>query len=194
MANGEYALDLNLVREAADGDSVARRDLAVRLLPRMRRTIGYLLGRAGEVDDAVQLAMAEIFRSLHSFRGRSSVETWADRIAIRTAMRRVKRERRHSQPLVSLDEVADLGLDEPAARPREHRLRARVTQLLQNLSPERRLAIILHLVLDYSVPEIATMTRTRPHTVRDRLKRARKQLREWVAADEALRRWLEGPT
>jgi serine/threonine-protein kinase len=78
--------DAQLARDAAT-DPLARHALACRLTPRVRRLSASLLRVGSDAEDASQLALLEIMRSVSGFRGESSLETWADRIAVHTALR-----------------------------------------------------------------------------------------------------------
>ena len=85
--------DLALTRAAAQGNDAARRILARRLLERTRATIRYLVGDGPDAPDLVQSCMLEILRSTHTYRGEAKLETWADRVAVRTALRLLRQMR-----------------------------------------------------------------------------------------------------
>jgi RNA polymerase sigma-70 factor (ECF subfamily) len=71
------------------------------------------------------------------------------------------------------------------------RLRLRLAEKLQQLSPERRNAVVLHHVEGYGVAEIAELTDAPINTVRDRLRQGRKLLRKKIKTDPTLREWVE---
>ena len=81
------ARDAELVRAASSGNEQARRDLADRVLDRIRTSVRYLCVHHPEEADFVQLCLVEVLRSVHSFRGDSRLETWVDRISLRTTLR-----------------------------------------------------------------------------------------------------------
>jgi RNA polymerase sigma-70 factor (ECF subfamily) len=182
--------DLELVAAVADGDPAARRKLVERVLDRTRRTVAYLVGADREADDMAQNALVQILRSAHTFRGECTLEYWADRITIRTAMRELRKRKRREQiepeALVlgpqapGVDVQADLKL-----------VRARLAQLLGKLTAERRTAVVLHHVHGYGIAEVAEMTEAPVNTVRDRLRVGRRQLRKRILSDRALRGWIE---
>jgi len=187
----DHALDRELARAAAAGDPKARRELLDRLLDRVRTTVRYLNAGAADTDDLVQVSLVQILRSAGSFRGASRLETWADRITVRTAMRMIKARRR--RPEVALE---DLPVDQPGGVDPEDRLSRRqvsehLAVLLGRLSPERRTVVTLCLVHDYRVTEIAEITGAPLNTVRDRLRVGRKQLRKMIASDSVLADWME---
>ena len=144
--------------------------MAERLIDRVRTTVSYLAPNHPDADDLIQRALIEILRSAGSFRGESALETWADRIASRTAMRLLKQRARHAE-VSGEDEAAKAGL------------RTRLAGLLSRLSPERRAAVVLHYVHGYSVQEISEITETPANTVRDRLRVGKALLRKYMLKD-----------
>lgn len=183
--------DHELAQAAARGDEEARRLVAQRAFDRVRTTVRYLAGNRPNALDLVQECLVEILRSLGSFRGESRLETWADRIAVRTAMRRIRRDRDLPEAAGGdLHHLTSAGED-PERVMSQTQLRNRMAALLGKLSPERRQAVVLMVVYGYTAPEVAEMTETNLHTVRDRVKVGRQQLRRLILTDSALREWAE---
>lgn len=186
--------DVEMTQAASRGDRRARRLMAERLLDRVRTTIRYISADDRDQDDWVQIAMIEILRSARTFQASGSLESWADRIAVRSAMRHLKRRRR-KESVVELD--ADPRY-EPEINPSEGHtrmaIRRQVARLLGTISGERRTCVVLRLVYGYSIDEIAAMTDAPRNTVRDRLKRGRKQLKEKVRRDALLKEWVNSRT
>jgi RNA polymerase sigma-70 factor (ECF subfamily) len=173
---------------AASGDPAALRRLADLLLDRVALTVRYLAGSDSDADDYVQLAMMEILRSIGSFRGESSLETWAEKIAVRTAMRHL-RHRRWRGRIVELAPAPD-GVSGSAGAERrceQASIAGRLTAIVGTLTPERREVVTLRLVLGHSIEEISAITGAKVNTVRDRLAVARRQLRAKIARDPVLR-------
>ncbi len=178
--------DLRLARAASLGDEAAATKIAQRLLPRVRSTVRYLAGDGPDGADLVQDVLVEILRSLGAFEGRSSLETWADRITVRVAMKRLRRDRKRlSLEVHDVDALQALG---PGADRQAQTaiVQARLATLLGQLTEQRRVAFVLHVVHGYTAPEIARMTGSPVNTVRDRIKHARRKLRELVASDPVL--------
>ncbi len=178
-----HADDLHLARQAAGGDRQASAAVARRLLGRVRTTVRYLVGGKPDYLDLVQDALVEILCSLHSFQGRSSLETWSDRITVRLVMRKLKSSRNQTA-LSSWDpENMEAHQADPEQVAGKRHIQRRMAQLLGRLSPERRLTIVLHEVYGYTAPEIADMTDVKVNTVRDRIKQGRRKLRSLIAQD-----------
>jgi RNA polymerase sigma-70 factor (ECF subfamily) len=180
--------DLALARAAGAGDGEACRLVARRLFGRVRTTVRYLCGDSPEQLDLAQECLMEVLGAIADFRGESRLETWADRIVVRTALHLLRQERRRARGIAV--EAGDLPAPEtPESDLQQARIRARVAVLYQKLSPERRTVVVLQVVHGYTLPEIAALTETGLETVRSRFKLARKQLRRLVAADPDLREW-----
>jgi RNA polymerase sigma-70 factor (ECF subfamily) len=186
-----HAEDLDLARRALAGEAAARLRLAGRLLDRVRATCFYLVG-GEERDDLVQESLAEILASLGSFGGRSRLETWADRIALRTILR--LRTRRGDERRAGRSDPDHLAAPGPSAESaaRETEVRRHLARALGKLSPPRQEALVLFAVHRYTAEEIAGITGAPVETVRDRIKVARQKLRDLAQRDPVLREWSGG--
>jgi RNA polymerase sigma-70 factor (ECF subfamily) len=190
-----WRADLALCERAAEGEPAARTEVAERLFDRVRAMSGYMCGGDSSAEDLAQTAMIEILRGLGSFRGESSLETWADCVASRSIMRQIKRSRRHRFRFRLLgwgrsgEEIEQVAITRPSSE--LVLVRQRLAVALGKLPEDRRLVMMLKLVQGYSIREIAQMTDTRPNTVRDRLRLGRKAMREMIARDELLSKWAK---
>lgn len=169
--------DVELMASVAASDAAAQRQLLERISSRVARVARLLASRGVDPDDATQLSLLEILGSASSFRVSTSLERWADRIAARTTLRLVRRERERESLLVRWLM--------PGALPWGRQAGVSVEPLglegvLARLSPERREALVLHHALEYSVDEIAELTGAPIGTVKDRLVAGRKQLRHML--------------
>jgi len=168
------ALDAS-VAAAVAGDRRAVEQVVGALLPRVRNIARYLVRGDAEADDVAQEVMVAILRKLPSFRGDGSLQSWADRIAVRQAflaLRRTKRARDR------VDTGADLTIvPDPAGPPDLYGERRRAVAALDHLSEEQRHALVLHHVIGMSVPEVAAETGAPIETVRSRLRLGLARLR-----------------
>lgn len=180
--------DRKLMELVAAEDPGAQSTLVHRLLGRVQRATRALLRERADAEDAAQVALLEVLRSAGSFRGEGSIESWSDRIVVRTALRlarrRVSRQGRiddHAEPdrLVGEGEEADAGLAR-ADLPRD------LQEYLRALPEARREALVLRHVLGYSIAEVAALTGVSPNTVKDRLLAAREELRRMIRRDHLI--------
>jgi RNA polymerase sigma-70 factor (ECF subfamily) len=169
---------------AAARNPQAQEKVVLRVMERARTVCRSLLGPGADAADAVQSSIEEILKSASRFRGEASLETWADRISARVALRAGKRQRFWKQVLPWADETAPA----PASpRPGESEgLPRSIQQYLDELPAERREVLVLKYLLDQSVEGIAETLKLSPNTVKYRLKQALEQMRALIRRDVAL--------
>lgn len=145
-----------------------------------------LLNDHNEALDLSQEVFLRVFRTLHSFRGHSSLRTWIYRIVVNQARNRQRWwRRRHRAQQVSLDQhVQDHG-DLPDESDRgpdrlvgQKQLAERIREALEHLPFEQRTAVVLREIDGLSYEEIGFSLGIAVGTVKSRLARARAGLRE----------------
>jgi len=139
--------------------------------------------------------MSALHQALPGFRGECGTLHFACRIAVQTALntrRRAGYRSRHT-PSVSPDELSELARDEhsPAEARAAAARRETLRFLLDELPEVQAEALVLHVVLGYSVDETARMMTAPRDTVRSRLRSALSALRTRVGADRALLELLD---
>lgn len=144
-----------------------------------------LLNDHNEALDLSQEVFLRVFRTLHGFRGQSSLRTWIYRIVVNQARNRQRWwRRRHRAQQVSLDQhVQDHG-DLPEAVDRgpdrlvgQKQLAERIRTALDRLPFDQRTAIVLREIDGLSYEEIGYSLGIAVGTVKSRLARAREGLR-----------------
>lgn len=184
--------DLELARAVSAGNEGARREVARRLYERVLSTVRYLRGERPDTPDLVQSCLIELLRAMGGFRGESSLETWADRIAVRTTMRELRRAQRQREVVADAPAERPVVDGDPEQTLGQEQLQRHVGQMLQKLPAERRLVMVLRAVYGYTMPEIAELTDAELYNVQNDYRAARKQLRRLVETDAHLREWARG--
>jgi RNA polymerase sigma-70 factor (ECF subfamily) len=122
-------------------------------------------------DDLVQEIALQVWRSLDRFTGRSSVDTWAYRVALNTALAWRRKATARSEKLTrSTANVAQL----PGERGSEEEVKRVLDRFLTSLSDGDRAVLLLHLdgLSDAEAAEVIGISegayRTRLHRVRRR--------------------------
>ncbi len=144
-----------------------------------------LLGDRDEALDLSQEVFLRVFRTIHRFRGQSSLRTWIYRIAVNQARNRHRFwRRRHRADQVSLDEHLATHGDSlsggeatPDRVPAQKELAERLQHALDRLPFDQRTAIVLREVDGLSYEEIGYSLGVAVGTVKSRLTRARQALR-----------------
>ncbi len=178
--------DLQLAHMACN-DSKAEEFLLRRLYPSIFNIAQTIVGSRWLADEVAQLTAVQVLKSLDSFRGEGSLESWAGRITYRVSAKIIRRERK-SKTLLPLSEE-NASSDEPADRTLSRRLLFdRLLFEMEKIPSKRRVPLQLHLVYGYTVNEVADLTDVSPNTVKDRLRTAYKELRTIMDEQPNLRR------
>ena len=177
--------EASLVQRCASGEEAAYSELVGDHQRMVVQLAVNLLGDRDEALDLSQEVFLKVFRTIHRFRGQSSLRTWIYRIAVNQARNRHRFwRRRHRGDQVSLDahvaahgEFLSGGLSRPDRVLDQKELASRLQSALDNLPFDQRTAIVLREVDGLSYDEIAFSLGVAVGTVKSRLTRARQALR-----------------
>jgi RNA polymerase sigma-70 factor (ECF subfamily) len=181
--------DRTLVERARNQDGAAVRLLMQRHNRRLYRVARSVLNDEAEAEDVVQETYVRAFTHLDGFRGEAQLSTWLTRIALNEALGRLRR-RRIMVGLKDIDAINDQGearvIYLPSARqdsdPEAAAARAEVRRLLERavdqLPDPFRMVFVLRDIEEMSTEETATHLGLRSETVKTRLHRARRLLRQ----------------
>jgi RNA polymerase sigma-70 factor (ECF subfamily) len=179
--------DRSLVDRCIAHDRAAQRDLFRRESRRVHATLYRILGTNVSMDDLVQDVFIEVFRSLASFRGESSLSTWIDRCTAHVAISHLRRKRPKLVEMVDETHSKEPGPEQSMlVREAARRLYAE----LDRMDPTLRLALTLHVVDDRPVAEVARMMGASVVATKTRVWRARRHLEKCAERDPALAAFL----
>ena len=178
--------EASLVQRCASGDELAYAELVgehQRMV--LQLAMNLLVADRDEALDLSQDVFLRVFRTIHTFRGQSSLRTWIYRIAVNQARNRHRFwRRRHRADQVSLDEhvaahgeLVSRGDSTPDRILARKELAAALQRALDHLPFDQRTAIVLREVDGLSYEEIAYSLGVAVGTVKSRLTRARQALR-----------------
>jgi RNA polymerase sigma-70 factor, ECF subfamily len=170
-----------LAQAALSGGRPEAEQLFVRLLPRVRNLVRYLVRGDREVDDLSQEALVCVLKGLKTYRGDGPFRAWCDRVVARSVFARRKRLR-----LVELKEqpLPEEGLAAPDPRADAYALRRQLALHLDALPEPQRVALVLHHVVGMTVSEVARELQAPEETVRSRLRLGLERLRSHWAPTE----------
>jgi RNA polymerase sigma-70 factor (ECF subfamily) len=147
---------------------------------------GILSDRA-DAADVTQEVFLHVFRGIRGFRGGSSLKTWLYRISVRQALNHRRWCWRHHRLQTSIDTEdsehnAVLELMDEEATPYEqcaaHETQITVRRALASVPPVFRSAVILRDLEGLSYEEIAEVLEVSVGTVKSRIMRGRRMLKE----------------
>jgi RNA polymerase sigma-70 factor, ECF subfamily len=146
-----------------------------------------MLGDTADAADAAQEVFLKAFKGIRQFRQGSSLKTWLYRIAIREALNHRRWFKRHLQKNVSIDAqpeegFAQIDVEDLSATPFD-RLAAQEIQIavqvaLQQVPEVFRSAVILRDLEGLSYEEVAEVLEVSVGTVKSRILRGRRALKE----------------
>src|ERR1700745_1355582 len=174
-----------LIQRCAAGDESACADL---VCEHQRLVVQLALNLLGDRDEALDLSQEvflRVFRTIHRFRGQSSLRTWIYRIAVNQARNRHRFwRRRHRADQVSLDQhlashgdFLSGGESTPDRMLAQKQLAQQLSHALDHLPFDQRTAIVLREIDGLSYEEIAYSLRAAIGTGESRVQRARQALR-----------------
>lgn len=183
-------LESELIKKCQQGDVEAFEKLILSYQKKVY-TIAYrYMGRREEAEDLAQEAFIKVYRSLKTFRGDSSFSTWLYHVVTnvcRDALRKNSRKLEED----SLDcavttekgeirrEIVDWSMS-PALLYEQKELGEFLQSLIDQLSPEYKAVIVMREIQDMSYDEIAQAMDCSLGTVKSRLSRARKTMRDMI--------------
>ena len=181
--------DLALAQRCAAGDRAAQRAFFQRQREQVHRTLFRVLGSNRDVEDLIQDTFIEVFGSLASFRGESSLNTWVDTIAARVVYKHLSRRASNVYPLPTTPERPDSSSDPEHAAAMRHAV-SHLYALLDRLEPKHRIAYTLHVIDGRPIKEVARVMRCSVLAVKNRVWRARRSVHERAARDPTLREFI----
>lgn len=148
---------------------------------RLLRSAYLLCGDETEAQDLVQESLLQAFKSVHRFRGDSSVYTWLHGILLNLCHRHLRKQKR----LVFEEErvLKEPVQPNPAGDLDQDVCAANLAQAIRSLSLEHREVIVLRYYEDLKIQEIARRTGVSEGTVKSRLHYAIRCLEQMLPAE-----------
>ncbi len=185
---GTFADERNLVERAKSGDQSAFRTIMEKNSRRLYRVARAVMRDDTEAEDVVQETYLRAFSNLATFRGESSLATWLTRIAFNEALGR-KRKRRATVTLASVETAQETNAQiiqfpamstetDPERTAAQHEIRRLLERAMEALPEPFRVVFVMRDLEEMSIEEAASQLGIRPETVKTRLHRARRLLRQ----------------
>lgn len=136
---------------------------------------------AHRVEDLAQETFLKAWRALEQFDGRAPFEHWVSRIAVRTALDHLRREKRHKNE-IGMPDLGDDVLEWLRSPDEKNELASRdaaevLQRAMQHLSPTDQVVITMQELEGRSVKEISAALGVSAIAVRVRAVRARAKLK-----------------
>lgn len=187
--------ETNLIERCKNGDLEAFGELVSKYEKQVYNIAYRFMGNYDDASDLAQEAFVRAFRAISGFRGDASFKTWMYHIVANVCRDELRRRKR--QPVVSLDtpiitddgeinrEQEDWTLA-PERIYENKEFQETIQQLLNELIPEYRQVLVLREIQGFTYEEIASTLECSLGTVKSRINRARKALRDQIVAHREL--------
>ena len=183
--------DQSLVLRARSGDRKALEDLVQRHQAWIYNIAVRMLYHPQDAEDATQEILIKVLTRLSSFEGRSSFRTWLYRIVVNHVLNMKRGRVEHASTDfasygAALDDTPELELADPKGTSADTALLvteamiACTSGMLLCLDREQRLTFILGAIFGVSDTVAAEVLEITPDTFRQRLARARRDLRNFM--------------
>lgn len=181
----------DLVSRAVTKDEAAIRAIIGRHNRRLFRIARGIVRDDGEAEDVLQDAYVSAFTSLATFRGDSTLATWLTRIVVNAALQRLRRRVERplddvasrletAQNVIAFPLAANPPLD-PERAVAQKQIAKLLEQAIDSLPDDFRTVLVARVLEDLSIEETAELLGLKPETVKTRLFRARRLLKEALA-------------
>jgi RNA polymerase sigma-70 factor (ECF subfamily) len=173
-----------LVKRAQSGDEAAFREIVDKYQSKVFSIIHGIVRQRNDVEDIAQQVFSKVYFSIKNFDFRSSLITWIYKITVNECfdyLRKKKVRKLVYESDLSEDEVRRVENTEPHVdrqAPADTTLARRdyIVKLLDRVSEEERMLLMMKEVEGYSVEELARSTGMNENTIKVKLFRARQKL------------------
>jgi RNA polymerase sigma-70 factor (ECF subfamily) len=188
---GDRVDESELIAAAQKGDREAFNQLVVHYQSLAYNVAYRVVGDGDAAADATQEAFISAYRAIARFRG-GSFKAWIMRIVTNACYDQLRVKQR--RPTTSLDADPDLDRHEwnvdPGERPEAYVVRQELGQIIQRglatLPAEQRTCVVLSDIQGMSYDEIAQTMNSSLGTVKSRLYRGRRKLRDYLVQNVEL--------
>lgn len=177
------------ISKALKGDDAAFGNLVEKYQKPVFSLCYRMLGNSNDAEDAAQESFIRAFRHLKRYDPNRSFATWLLSIASHYCIDRMRKRKLDtvSTDVLPAEVVPDRNAPNPEKEYRDREKEALIQDLMEDLKPTDRAAIILRYWHECSEVEIAETLNLSVSAVKSRLFRSRQTLaNSWLAAENAL--------
>lgn len=175
--------DLAMLQRWRDGDRRAGEELCARHFDEIYRFFEHKI--PGDADDLTQQTFLACVKARDQFLGRSSFRTYLFSIARNELFMRLRRTPKAEHVDLEVSSLAEL-VSSPSKQLGKHQELAQVRAALRQLPVEQQVLLEFHYWHDLDAAALAELFETSPGTIRVRLLRARRALRERLGTNTAI--------
>lgn len=176
-----------LIKKAIDGDTRSFEELIKSYQLYAYNISLKMMGNEEDAKDTAQDALIKVYKNLNKFKGDSSFSTWLYRIVMNTC----KDELRRRKNVISIDEKMEVEDGEislqlesttynPVTEYERNDIKSKMQLAISKLPENNRAVIILRDIHGYSYEEISKIEDIAIGTIKSRINRGRKLLKDII--------------
>lgn len=176
-------VDYEVVKRARSGDAAAFNELVSAYRKRVLGTVFRLIGRQEDVEDVGQEVFLRLYYSLDQLRTPEVFEPWLYRLTVNAAYDYLRKQRRQRETRMAdlteeqvLAADAAMGGKQALEEGQKAHVRELVDRLLQGVSDEDRILLVLKEVQGLSLKELERIYQVKENALKVRLFRARQRV------------------
>lgn len=180
-------IEKNLLKKAKSGDISAFESLIEGYQKKVFNIVFRMLGNYDDANDVTQEVFIKVFRYLKNFKEQSLFSTWLYRIATNTCLDELRKNKNKNIIYIDQDiklEDSDIKRQVVDDNPtpdiiyEKNETSKLVNEAINKLSSEHKAAVVLRDIQGFSYEEIAKILNCPVGTIKSRINRGRKSLRE----------------
>ncbi len=165
----------DIVRRAQAGDSEAFAELYEAHVGRVYAICLRMLSDGRTAEEATQDTFVRAWEAIDSFQFKSAFGTWLHRLGVNQVLTRLRSDKRRESRVMVVEDLPEFEAEVREAMPET---RLDLESAIALLPAGAKEVLVLHDIEGYSYWEIAEMLDTAEGTVKSRLNRARRLVRE----------------
>jgi RNA polymerase sigma-70 factor (ECF subfamily) len=184
-------IQLSVIRNAIKGEENAFETIVYTFEKKVYNIAYQMFGNEHDAYDASQEVFIKIYQKINQFKFDSAFSTWLHRISVNTCIDLYRKKKRQNKNSFSLDKeittkesTITFELKDDNLTPEENVIQnenvKEVRMAINKLSDEHKMIIILRDINQYNYNEIAEILDVNLGTVKSRLARGRKSLKEII--------------
>lgn len=190
----ETPLD-DLIAQAVAGDHAAFGELYREFAGVVYATLSRHLGPVQAVEDLVQTVFIKVYREFSDFRGEKPFRAWLKRACLYVVYDHLRSTKSSERESVDRDhQVEGRAVHNLEQTPEAEYVKSEIARLtyeaLAKLTPEKRIALVMHDFEGYTMDEVADVLGCSKFTVRTRLVRARREFTDHAKKNNALKQLI----
>jgi len=192
----DNAFEYKLIKKAIDGDTSAFESLIIPYEKKVYNIALQMFKNEHDAYDAAQEVLIKVYKNLSKFKFESAFSTWLHRLAMNTCIDEYRKRKRHMTHTTSMDQNTNDD-SKPVKQFEDHHptpeqavlSKERVQEVrdaLDQMKEEQKLMIVYRDLQGMTYDEIATLCDCNLGTVKSRIARSRKSLKDIIVKTRAL--------